>query len=304
MKRISKENRKLFRFFFIIISLALLSACDGITPTSPVINSFTADDTTIDEGDSVNLNWTVADATIVTINQGIGTVALSGSTSVSPASTTTYTLTATNSAGSTTATVTITVNPLIVLKTITIQPGPVEGKDAYVASNFPSTNFGSNHYINIGKMAIVPLELARVGYEYYDFYRSYFQFDLTDLQVGAIIVEADLEVYQYYTSELADFMISIHQVTESWEENSIIWTDQPYYPSPESTITVSPGLATWLSWDITSLVQGWLDGEIENHGIVLKDTNESSSNISWCYSSDWMSNPSLCPKLEITYYVP
>jgi len=51
----------------------------------------------VSEGDSVNLSWVVTDASTVMINQGIGNVALTGSTSVSPITTTTYTLTATNS---------------------------------------------------------------------------------------------------------------------------------------------------------------------------------------------------------------
>lgn len=110
MKGIILNSSYYFKFFIIILSLFFFSSCDGITPTAPIIHSFTADDTTIDEGESVSLSWTVTDATSVTINQGIGSVALSGSTSVSPAETTTYSLTATNSAGSTIATVTVTVN--------------------------------------------------------------------------------------------------------------------------------------------------------------------------------------------------
>ena len=55
------------------------------------------------------MSWNTTNATTVSINQGIGAVAASGTQSVSPAATTTYTLTATNSAGSVTATATVTV---------------------------------------------------------------------------------------------------------------------------------------------------------------------------------------------------
>jgi hypothetical protein len=52
----------------------------------------------------------VSDATSISIDHGIGAVALSGSTSVSPTITTTYTLTATNTSGSVNATTTVTVD--------------------------------------------------------------------------------------------------------------------------------------------------------------------------------------------------
>jgi hypothetical protein len=289
MKGVPLGNRKYFLLFFAIISLTFLIGCGGITPTSPIINSFTADSIVIDEGDSVTLNWEVTDATAVTINQGIGTVALTGSTSISPTTTTAYTLTATNSAGSSTATVTIIVN-----KTITIQPGPVEGKDSMVVTEIPDTNYENNQYFSIGNLSVSIIV------------RAHLQFDVSILPTDAVIVNADLKLYQYQTIGTEGFVIGLHQVTESWEENMITWNNQPdYLPSPESTITVTIGALTWLSWDITSLLQGWLDGSITNYGVVLKDTDEPlGDTFIRCYSSDYPTKPTLCPKLEITFYVP
>jgi len=109
MKGILKVNKKYLILFFVIICITFLSGCSGVTPSGPTISSFTASSTTTTEGDSVTLSW-VTDTTSVSIDQGVGPVtAPSGSTTVTPVSTTTYTLTAINSAGSTTATLTITV---------------------------------------------------------------------------------------------------------------------------------------------------------------------------------------------------
>jgi PKD repeat protein len=77
----------------------------------PIIDYFMVNPFTINEGDSAILSWSVIDASTVTINPGGLLVALSGSTSVFPTSTTTYTFEATNSDGSTTATATVTVIP-------------------------------------------------------------------------------------------------------------------------------------------------------------------------------------------------
>ncbi len=84
MKGITLNLNYYFKFFIIIAILFFLSSCSATTPSAPIISSFTADDSTIDEGDSVTLSWSVTDASTVTINPGGLIVALSGSTSVSP----------------------------------------------------------------------------------------------------------------------------------------------------------------------------------------------------------------------------
>jgi hypothetical protein len=75
----------------------------------PVI-TFTASPATISSGGSSTLSWSVANATSVSIDQGIGVVDSIGRSGVNPAATTTYTLTAVNSSGTSTAHATVTVS--------------------------------------------------------------------------------------------------------------------------------------------------------------------------------------------------
>jgi len=60
-------------------------------------------------GNSSTLQWTTTNVTSASINQGIGAVALSGSTTVTPAVTTTYTLTANGPNGTATSSFTVVV---------------------------------------------------------------------------------------------------------------------------------------------------------------------------------------------------
>ncbi len=94
----------------------------SIISVSPVsVATFTASPSTINPGQTSTLSWVALNATTVTISPGIGNVSATGSTQVTPATTTTYTLTATNSAGSVNATAVVTVqaapvlNPQIVM---------------------------------------------------------------------------------------------------------------------------------------------------------------------------------------------
>ena len=74
----------------------------------PVIASFTATPASITAGQSSALQWSVTNATSVSISS-LGTVSASGTQNVSPTATTVYTLTATNATGSVTRTATVTV---------------------------------------------------------------------------------------------------------------------------------------------------------------------------------------------------
>jgi len=68
-----------------------------VTVNPPIAANFTANPTTITVGQAVTLSWNVTGADTVTMDQGIGTVPASGSRTVTPNSTTSYTLTAASS---------------------------------------------------------------------------------------------------------------------------------------------------------------------------------------------------------------
>ena len=78
----------------------------------PVINSFSANLPSVELGQTVTLTWTTSNASSVSISPGIGTVGTSGSTTVTPASTASYTLTATGKTG----------NPVSSSATVTVLP--------------------------------------------------------------------------------------------------------------------------------------------------------------------------------------
>jgi len=364
MKKKRIDYFKYFSLFFAMIVLTLFAGCSGTTPTTPIINSFLANPTSITVGESSNLSWSVTDATTVTIDQSVGSVASTGTTAVTPATTTTYTLTATNVAGSVTASVTVTVgaafgsidinsNPVgakvyldgvdtgqvtpIVLTNIdagthvikidkyhykvwedadvtvnanqttylnppltyastqyvTLQPGS-EGKDDYTSTAMPDSNYGTYITLYVG------------SYSTSDYYRAYLQFDLSTIPANARLEDADLRLYQNNSIGSGNFQIGLHRVTSNWQENTITHNLHPTSSSEtEALSTVYTGSTTWRNWDIDNLVLGWLDGSITNQGMVLKSTDETLSAIGIYFrSSDYTTDTTKCPKLEIDYYLP
>ena len=81
-----------------------------VNAAAPTISGYTANPSTITKGQSTTLSWSSTGGTSATIDNGVGTVATSGTKVVYPTQTTTYTLTVTGAGGSATRSVTVTVN--------------------------------------------------------------------------------------------------------------------------------------------------------------------------------------------------
>gem|GEM_PF-1488340 len=122
-------------------------------PTAPTINSFTATPQSITSGQSSTLAWVTTAASSLSIDPiSFTSSQVSGSTTVSPTQTTTYTLTATNAVGSVTSQVVIT---------ITTQPSPQPSP----AFNFnPSTSFTAETVNNTSAAdSFAPMSSSRSG---------------------------------------------------------------------------------------------------------------------------------------------
>lgn len=91
---------------------------------TPTISSFAPAKSTIVAGESTTLNWSVTNATSLTLTPG-GTVTGTTSAAVAPSATTTYTLKATNASGSTSKTATVTVATLPVISAFTASASSV-----------------------------------------------------------------------------------------------------------------------------------------------------------------------------------
>ena len=184
------------------------------------------------------------------------------------------------------------------IKTLTIKPDGAAGKDAQVASGYPTMNYGDSNPLQVGASTLS-------GWD--GIVRSYLQFNLSSIPSDASVVVAALWLTHEGESDApASVTICAHKVTGSWNESTITWNNQPTSdPTCESTITIPAGdPGGWRKWFIRELVQGWIDGSIPNYGVVLKQTDESTIT-TWKYfrSSDFPST-STRPKLEVQYTLP
>src|SRR5207248_9005825 len=116
--KVKQHKLKWVVLIFALGAIMMLGACKKkVAPPPPPpppppaapTASLTANPNTIDKGQSTTLTWETSNATDVSI-EGVGAVQPSGSQSVTPAESTTYTLTAKGPGGTQQATARVTVN--------------------------------------------------------------------------------------------------------------------------------------------------------------------------------------------------
>jgi len=180
-------------------------------------------------------------------------------------------------------------------QSVTLQPDAVAGKDSLVYEALPTHIYGTDTYLYSNGAG--PGNICR----------AYIQFDASMIPATAVVDSAYLELYYY--SEIgpaAAGLVGVYQVTGVWDEASITWNNQPVAGAlPLTTATVPAAHTnTFLFWDMKNLSQGWVDNSIANRGLMLRDTDETTSEgYKVFYSSDW-GTANQRPKLTINYYDP
>jgi peptidoglycan-associated lipoprotein len=130
-----RRKLKMFSLIAALSTMLVFAACSKkiakATPPSPPppppapTATLAASPNVIQNGQSTTLTWQTANASEITI-QGIGTVSASGSRTVTPGTSETYTLVAKGPGGTQDASARVTVNPAPVAKVVTPQPSEVD----------------------------------------------------------------------------------------------------------------------------------------------------------------------------------
>ncbi len=137
-------------------------------------------------------------------------------------------------------------------------------------------------------------------------YRTFLQFDLSGVPAGALIISAILKFYVHSWNDNGDDgTYNIGRVTESWDETVLTWANQPaiageYLDSWE----YAPAVNSWGSWDITDLVNEWLDESYNNYGLRMISDIEGLYRRNWALRNRRYSSGEYSTYIEITYQDP
>lgn len=160
---------------------------------------------------------------------------------------------------------------------ITLQPI----KDGYMKSN-PASGNGSSSYLSAGFNTTSSYEM-----------RSVLQFDISSISSDETVTSAILSLYHGSYTTPSNNDISAYRASSSWSENSITWGTPSFSGSSYDGCVGG----TWTTWDITDLVQQWVDGTYTNYGVYLKP--DASLTDEYLFYSREYSTSAYRPKLEI-----
>ena len=120
-------------------------------------------------------------------------------------------------------------------------------------------------------------------------------FDLSSIPSGSVVNSANLYIHRYDGD--GSLTCDIFRVTEYWEEATLVDSIAHDKCNPIDQITITDN--GWYDFDISQLVQDWLDATYDNYGIVFYGTSGPGS-YQYFYSRDYSVQIDR-PYLEVNY---
>ena len=70
-------------------------------------------------------------------------------------------------------------------------------------------------------------------------------------------------------------------------------------------MTMPGSMPRWVEWDVTNIVESWIEDSQPNYGFLIKDGDETLTVDDWVWASfrsrEYINQPDKNPILEITY---
>ena len=180
--------------------------------------------------------------------------------------------------------------------------------DSEAAQDSTSTNFGGAASLNVR------------SYNSSRNRRIYVKFDLSTcgeaIPATATIKSATLRLFLTVLPASCRTQ-DVFRVTGSWTESGVTWSNQPLGTGPNNpasaqrtaAATVGSGCQfattfSYVSWTVTPDVQAWVSGGATNHGWMIRDDAENSSqNRTVTYAAKNAGQLERAPQLTITYAI-
>lgn len=153
---------------------------------------------------------------------------------------------------------------LFVILSALAQAQVIVTDDANTSSLYPTKNFGGSIALLVGCGS-----------------NSYVKFSFANLGPGITssnVSKATLVLYADYV--LTSGTVDVYQVNGSWSEGAITWNNAPALGT-KLFRAVPITKAGFLSLDLTSTVQSWLNGTLTNNGIALVPSSGSAISVSF-----------------------
>ena len=159
--------------------------------------------------------------------------------------------------------------------------------------------------------------------------RALIKWELSSIPAGSTIVSAEMRLYSRANAAGDQITINAHRVLLPWIEGTLT-SENRSLDNPDSACWVEYGEGTswgadgasgpgdrtqnilasttgsgtgWYTWNVSTAVQNWVDGNWANNGLILTSDNESQVNAKIFVPSEYI-DQNLIPVLNIEYTLP
>ncbi len=186
------------------------------------------------------------------------------------------------------------------MSVLTIQPSNI---DTFLQSNIPDDNFGNETFLNIDQTGGSTKR------------RPMLKLDFSALPAGAILSSALFGLYYYayiYNNPVGNIYWAYELTQTGWVELEATWNNYKAgsawttaggdFTTDNGASLVVPASYGWMNWNVLAAVQHFQSAHGKVAHFLLKGP-ETNGAIAQFYSSEYTVDPSLCPKLVLTYTV-
>ncbi|MBK6429368.1 DNRLRE domain-containing protein [Candidatus Amarolinea dominans] len=185
--------------------------------------------------------------------------------------------------------------------------------DADIEMYAPDTNNGSGAYLDVRWSNDLWPAAADM--------KALIHFDLSALPSGAVVQQATLKMYQVSRSNVTPMNLSVYRVLRAWWETEVTWnramqgaegpqpwarpgvggvnSDREREPSGHTLIDSYAG---WRVFDMTNIVQLWVNQPATNRGLLLEGKTDNNDTVLVSFaSSEYGRDVTLRPSLSLVY---
>jgi hypothetical protein len=134
------------------------------------------------------------------------------------------------------------------------------------------------------------------------------QFDVSAIPPGMLISSATLKIHMesicYPTANSGDvFTTTTYRIDSPWAENTITWNNKPSHAEAYGKLGLPlwPDTIGWHQFNVTALVQGWINGSFPNYGIAVRGQETGGQNFVFTTFNTREGKADKAPVLLITY---
>ena len=164
--------------------------------------------------------------------------------------------------------------------------------DAYIASEWPDDNFGSDAlYLGYNLPDGVDFGAERL----------LLRFDvLSTVPIDAVINMAHLRLRLNWSDPVDDDPMGtvLRRTASDWDESTVTWNSEPTWGEIRASADVGSASA-WYEWEITDLVADWTDGTHDDYGVEIIGDERVQQRERIFYSRETGSG--LYPRLVVGY---